>query len=799
MAQPTNQAERSYLARLIGGARLFHMVAPDDVAELARTARSLAVPRGKPLAPPKGKDDEIYVIEAGAAALLDRDPAADKAILVALLGPGETVGLVRAAEYLAGAPSGERTEWRALSNLTAVAIPMQDFVRVMRRSTELYEAAFAALGQLLRKLAIRYSAALQSPLEMRLAALFADLGAIAAGNQWEPSANIGKLQQTQIAEMLGVSREHVNRTLIMWERSGLIFQTKGGDIVIENRKRLSQLAGARRAHAGSLIENEWLWEIEAHINHGLNGAAYDLAMEGVKRSPKDDRYKYLAVLAMARMNALGEALSLADNFKLSTEAANEDIASVGPRLRRDLAFDAAEGPDRAQLKTAAEGYEKVFRALNTTYPGVNAASTYAMAGDLDRAQRLAAEVSGKAAAALDDIDEDEPSYWPRATLAECRLIAGDRAGAAADYMAAARAIDAAPGKIATTRKQLHRLKGALPIDGDWINAALPLGPVLYYSGPLTPPGADSHAALDRLRARFSDFLSQRKIVAAVGALAAGADIVLAETLIEAGVALHVHLPLPPTEFLASSAAPAGDAWAARYIACVERAQTIEWTRRQPASHAAYRLGSRIAIGRTVRQAEDLSTEAFGFFALQRGRTAEDSISRENAELWRALGLKAEVVEDDWPATAPKAARGRVVDYYAALVVQGAKDARMQAIDRLAPEFRTRAGETAVFAFKTTTEAIEAARALSSAPDAAGLRLWLDIGVAPDGAARAEEFANSLIAASCRPETPPGKTFASESFVCAAAATPGPRPRFEYVGIAPTEEKLDPCPLFLTDL
>ena len=47
--------------------------------------------------------------------------------------------------------------------------------------------------------------------------------------------------------VLGVSREHVNRTLIMWERSGLILQSKGGEIVIENRKRLEQIVRARRA------------------------------------------------------------------------------------------------------------------------------------------------------------------------------------------------------------------------------------------------------------------------------------------------------------------------------------------------------------------------------------------------------------------------------------------------------------------------------------------------------------------------------------------------------------------------
>src|SRR5690606_18852924 len=166
------------------------------------------------------------------------------------------------------------------------------------------------------------------------------------------------------------------------------------------------------------------WEISAHINLGLNSAAYDLAMEGVKRAPRDERFKYLAVLAMARMGALREALSLVDSFKLTTDAKDEDVASIGPRLRRDLAFIGAKTPDKKALTTAAEGYEKVFRALKTTYPGVNAAATWAMAGDVGRAKKLAEDVRARAEEALQDIDEDDEAYWPRATLAECRLIEG---------------------------------------------------------------------------------------------------------------------------------------------------------------------------------------------------------------------------------------------------------------------------------------------------------------------------------------------------------------------------------------
>jgi len=799
LAQPSNQAERAYLARIIADARPFRSAAAEDIEELARRAHSLAVPRGKTIAPLKGADGQIYVIESGAAALLDRDPAADRAILVALLGAGEVIGLVRAAETLCDVEVSHKSEWRALSNLTLVAIPAADFNRVMRRSEELSRQTLAALAHSLRQMTVRFSAALQHPLEMRLAALFAQLGAIAAGNHWEPTANIGRLQQMQIAEMLGVSREHINRTLIMWEKSGLIFQTKGGDIVIENRKRLLQLSGARPPHNRASSENDWLWEIEAHINLGLNAAAHDLAMEGVKRSPKDERYKYLAVLAMARMGSLREALSLVDAFKLSTDTPNEDIASIGPRLRRDLAFAAADGPDIKQLRLSADGYKHVYRALKTTYPGVNAAATYAMSGDLALARKLAQEVSVAAAAALADVDEDEPSYWARATLAECNLIKGDLAAAAANFAGALNAVDAAPGKIATTRNQLRRLKGPLGVDEGWLDETLPQGKILFFCGPLTPAGHGSDGALGRLKARFASYIAQHDIIAAVGALAAGADIVMAEALLDAELPLHAHLPLPPTAFLAASVAPSGGDWRERFIACVEGAQTIDWMRRVPRSRAAYRLGARVAIGRAVSLADQLATGPLGFFAVQRGRTAENSISLENAAIWRALGLKAEVIEDDWLAVAPSSRPATSEDYLAALVIEGGAADAIAAAAHAAPLFSVQAGGLSILAFDRPKPALDAARRLRHSPLATALRLWLDVGVGGADEKSGPSFAATLVTASCRPETARGKVFASEAFVHAATATPDARPRFEYAGYAPTQEKLDPCPLYLADL
>jgi CRP-like cAMP-binding protein len=795
MAGPSKAVEKSYLSRIIQNAGLFRSVSSDDLAELARNAKLIAIQRGKPVAS-KGRDREIFIVETGAVAALDREPAGEKNVLIALHGPGDVAGLAAAAE---GAESAHepalRWELRALSNATVVSLLAADFLRVARRSPELSAAWTSALGAELASLSSRLTASLHSPLETRLAAFFSELAMILAGNRWEPAVNIGRLPQTVLADFLGVSREHVNRTLIMWERSGLILQSKGGEIIVENRKRLDQIVRARRAAEDASIENEWIWEIQAHLDHGINDTAFDLAMEGVRRSPRDDRFKYFAALAMARMGALKEAVSLVESFKLTTDAPNEDIASIGPKLRRDLAF-ASSPIDKAMLAEAADGYAKVFKALRTTYPGVNAASTAAMIGETERAKTLAREVRGLAAAALDNADDREPSYWLRATIAECRLIEGDLAVAAADFSAAVRAYDAAPGMIGTTRKQLKRLKSFMPIDDAWIDRAAPQSGVLYFCGPLIPAGVDDNRHLDRLRRRVDDYLEGRRFSVAVGALAAGADIVIAEALLDAGVSLHVHLPISPPEFLPASVEPSGGRWRERFIACVERAQTIEWTRRAVRSRAAYRLGSRIGIGRVIRLAEEIDGQPFGYFALQQGRSQADSISWENASIWRALKLAGEFAEDDWLTVSPAPNTDHASDFYSALVIAGAN----ADIATLKPLFAVSTGDLHCLAFDSVTAALEGARAAAATPGTAKSQLWLDVGSAEAGSETARSgFASTLITAASRPLTAPGRAFASESFVNVAASTPGcPRP-FEYVGVTPTEEKLDPCPLYLVDL
>ena len=790
------KADQTFLAKSLARTPLFAHLQSADLDEIVRQARSQAVQRAKIVTPQKGKSDEVYLVTSGALAEVQPDVAEGKSVLVALYGPGDVAGLDRVFAPKDQKRSGHAaSSFRTLTNASLVAIPCADFRRIVARSPEFAEAAFGALAEILAALRAQHASALHSPLEIRLARFFARLADLAAGDDWQPTANVGRMPQAAIADMLGVTREHINRTLTMWERSGLIFQAKSGDIIVENRKRLIGLAAQRHATPAA-GEGDWLWEIDAHLDVGLNDEAYDLAMEAAKRSPKDKRFKHRAVLATARGGASHEALNMIETFGLSEDYSDEELACLRPRLMRDIAYAGKAEPHKKPLSIAAAEYLKAFKGSRGAYSGVNAAALHAILGEHETAQAIATEVSKITEKAIADLDEDEIPYWSRSTLGETYLVAGRIEEAATQFRAANNAHDMTPGKKAQTRRQLRRLSAQLSIDQTWIDAQLPQPSILYFCGPMATKDADaSSQPLARVASAIEDFLQKNDIEAAYGALAAGADVVIAEAVLEAGASLHVVLPLAPEDFLKSSIDPFGGAWRERFIACLRRASSIDWGRRTSPGGGAFELGAIFAMGRTIRHAEDMEADAVGFFAA-RNATVDGSISHRNLDLWRALGLSHVDCVDDWPAPdepAFKTADDEIV--FALTYRPKGKGARLSPPGEPRVIISKTQNGLTFLGYATPAEALEAASAVR---EKLGERAhyWLDAGVAPLSGSDDEDVIGRFLTAACRPTTEAGKIYASEVFTNVAVASGAPSQRFDYIGYTGVEEKLEPCPLFL---
>lgn len=797
MSLRTTEADADFKRKVLTASPVFHSTPEDDLAEVARCGRLIAVARGKPT-PHAAGGPHVFVVERGVIAGLQADHENTKPVLTGLFGPGAICGLQIALTQNGGAKDGRPAATaRCLSNVSAIAVPVADLLRVARRCPELSLSLMTALAAHTDETAKLLAQSLHRSLELRLAALFSRISDLVAGDDWRPTASIGKISQSFAAELLGVSREHVNRTLTMWEKSGLIFQNRASEIIVQNRKRLATIASDGAAAPQSVKEGDWLWEIDSYLDRGLNQTAYHLAMEASRRTPRDMRFRHRAVLATARSGAVAEALSLIDKLELKHDYTDEELGCLLPRILRDLAFLTEDDEERRRrLAQSAEEYAKVFEKCRKNYSGLNAAYGYALLNDLERASSLARVVGDLAHEKLAPLDEDDDSFWLRATVAECKLLERDLPTALTLFQSACRANDVTPGKKATTRHQLFRAAPHLGVDKSWIDRAVPQAKTMFFSGPLAAKDASqTDDLIDQVVDEVSEFMDKNAIECAYGALASGCDIAVAEALIEAGVQLNVYLPLAPSDFMKSSVAAFGEPWGQRFTECMRAAASIEWNRRAPvATRAAYQLGAHVAMGKAVRRAQELHSEPLGFFATQDAARSGQTLSIINLRVWEAAGLAFHEVRGDWPR---KNGDGDAYAIRFAATVQHGGDPAPEP-PAAACAGRLEDADATAFLFERQAEADAFARALAADPRARAWRIWLDVGVF-DGSAEtlsADALEGTLITASCRPLSDPGRVCASDVFAHAAATGLGPSRRFEYIGYTSTQVKLDPCPLYL---
>ena len=101
----------------------------------------------------------------------------------------------------------------------------------------------------------------------------------------------------------------------------------------------------------------------------------------------------------------------------------------------------------------------------------------------------------------------------------------------------------------------------------------------------------------------------RDVGFAFGSLAAGADIAIADVLLEQGAALTAVLPFPPDAFIEQSVRPAGEAWLARFHSCLKGAQ-LHVLEASSQDDLDYGLGSRRAMGLARLHAPRLEAHAW---------------------------------------------------------------------------------------------------------------------------------------------------------------------------------------------
>lgn len=368
-------------------------------------------------------------------------------------------------------------------------------------------------------------------------------------------------------------------------------------------------------------------------------AAYDLTKRALAHYPDRLWLKHRAVLNLARSGATRQAQKLFDALDLKAFKKNDEIVALQARLIKDEAI-ASSGPQRRDKATrAARLYERAFRLRGRYFPAINAASMYLLAGRPADAQRLARQTLSLCEHVSPD--DDDP-YYLAATQAEAHLLLGQLdAMQVALKQAAARVTDAAA--VASTRRQLLGLCEQLALPQTAI-AALQPPRVLHYTGHMMrlPAGGGRLLPehLPQIEWHVARFFDAREVGYGYGSLACGADIIIAEALLERGANLHVVLPFRLQDFEQISVASGGEDWSRRFHACLQRATKITY-----ATEGAYLGGgsifayaARLAMGLARLQASRLEAEIEqlavwdGQMADGKGGTAGD------VAFWQEQGL-----------------------------------------------------------------------------------------------------------------------------------------------------------------
>ena len=307
------------------------------------------------------------------------------------------------------------------------------------------------------------------------------------------------------------------------------------------------------------------------------------------------------IFTLARARATSRAWAAFVEAGLEQVFDDPKVLTLKGRLLKDRARAAQDQAQQALFRESATAYSGAAAIKPDSYPLINAATMALFAGQTDQMRVLVNEVL---ALLQTGTGRGETPYWHAATRAEALLLIGEVDAA---NTAIAEAVSHAPRAWedhATTLRQFRQIMNFRGEDHSWLCDYSP-PPSLYFSGTIGLAANDLIAttAIQNAVAEISPGFG-------FGALAAGADILIAEALIDNGAELHVVLPAIPSIFKAMSVDPFGLEWGARFDSLIQKAAAVEIIDGgSTLSMAAVNIASQVANGRAVDNAARMESQS----------------------------------------------------------------------------------------------------------------------------------------------------------------------------------------------
>jgi CRP/FNR family transcriptional regulator, cyclic AMP receptor protein len=220
---------------LLSNTPLFHGLRPADLEHVAAGAVQRSLSKGQTLFREGDDGEALYVVIDGAIKVSVSSGRGDELALTTL-GPGDAFGELPLID------EGPRSASAiALTDVVVLGLDRRTLLDTARNHPELLDGLLRSLGRLIRRLTEQAADLVFLDLHARVAKLLLRLAERTAAGDDKVVLDV-QLTQTELAEMVGGSRQSVNQALHALERRGYL-QLDGRRIAITDLAGLRQRAG----------------------------------------------------------------------------------------------------------------------------------------------------------------------------------------------------------------------------------------------------------------------------------------------------------------------------------------------------------------------------------------------------------------------------------------------------------------------------------------------------------------------------------------------------------------------------
>ena len=233
VASPTLDEKRKLLAAL----PFFGGLTEKELEALMQVARTQSLPPRRELFHKGDAGAEVYVVIHGSLKALTTSEEGDDVVFT-ILGSGELFG------EIAFLGNTMRTATvTALTDCELLAIDRRDFMAFLKRHPEAAIKLLSVLAKRLKQVSELVEDTLFLNLPVRLAKKLAHYATIYGQESQAGEVRIGlKLSQEEWGDLVGATRESINKQMRAWTEEGLISMDHGY-VVIHHPETLEQLAG----------------------------------------------------------------------------------------------------------------------------------------------------------------------------------------------------------------------------------------------------------------------------------------------------------------------------------------------------------------------------------------------------------------------------------------------------------------------------------------------------------------------------------------------------------------------------